>query len=81
MRMTPAPMTAPRPTDDALVEAAAAAHEGTVLDDDGARTRRLQDAADLDAGGEVDVAPDLGAGAHEDVRVDHASPRPPRPRC
>ncbi len=73
-------MTAPRPTIDPLVEPGAAAHEGAVLDDDRARAGRLEHAADLDPGREVDVAADLGAGAHEDVRIDHrALARPRRP--
>ena len=50
-----------------VVQASATAHEGTVLNDDGAGAGGLQDAADLDRGGQVHIASDLCTRAHEDV--------------
>ena len=52
---------------DALVESAAATHEGAILDDDRPGAGRFQHAPHLDRGREMDVATDLGAGTHEDV--------------
>ena len=64
-------MTAPRRDEDAVEQRAAGADERVVLDDDRARARRFQHAADGDARGEVDPRPDLGARADEHVRIDH----------
>src|SRR5215212_6751602 len=49
----------------------AGADEDAILDDHGPRAARLEDAADPDAAGEVDVRPDLRPGPNRRPGVDH----------
>ena len=76
--VTPAPMTAPRPDEDALEQGAARPDERVVLDDDRPGAGRLEDATDRHAGAEMDPRPDLGARPDEHVRVDHRPVADPR---
>ena len=79
VRMTPAAMTAPRRDEHALQQRGLGADEDLVLDDDRPAAGRLEHAADLDPGREVDARADLGARADEDVRVDHRALADPGP--
>src|ERR1035441_1156529 len=45
----------------------------SVFNDDGKRADRFQHAADLAGGGDVAVSTDLGATAHQGVRIDHGA--------
>src|SRR5947209_16008549 len=63
----------PTPDMDALDHDAPRADEGVVLDHDRDRLQRLEDPADPDASGEVDVRADLRARADRRPRVDHRS--------
>src|SRR5205823_331452 len=56
--------------DGALVNPRVAPDERIVLDDDGKRADRFDDAANLRAGADVDARPDLSARPHEGVRID-----------
>ena len=71
VRITPGREDGPRPDADPLVETDAAADEDLVLDDDRQGADRLEDAADLGRGREVDALPDLRARTDEGVAVDH----------
>ena len=57
--------------DGALVDAAVAADEHVVFNDHGAGVDRLEHAADLRRGAQVDALADLRAGADQRVRIDH----------
>ena len=71
VRMTPAASTARDANDRALVDAAVAADEHVVLDDDRRRVHRLEHAADLRRRAQVHALADLRARADERVRIDH----------
>ena len=62
----------------ALGQDDARAEEAAVLDDHRARAGRLEHAADADAAGDVDVAPDLRAGARRSPRCRSCVPEPTR---
>src|SRR5262249_37632903 len=57
--------------EEALHDDGARPHEHAVFDDHGARSGRLEHAADADATGEVTVLPDLRAAPDGGPRVDH----------
>ena len=56
-----------------LIDAAVAAHECPVLDNGRKGTRRLQHAANLGAGRQMNVFADLRAGPHGDMAVHHGA--------
>src|SRR6185436_11654838 len=55
----------------AFVDAAVAADEDVVFDDDGARVHRLEHATDLRSRADVHALTHLGARANEGMRIDH----------
>ncbi len=59
--------------DGAFVDAAVAADQHIVFNDDGAGVDRLEHAADLRRGAQVHALADLRAGADQGVRIDHGA--------
>ena len=71
MRIVPLPSTALRLYDGAFIDTAVAADQHVVFDDDGQRSDRFQNSADLRGRRDVASGADLGAASDQRVRIDH----------